>query len=192
MKTCIHVTLRYLLLCSLILTFSAANAEIKPINLPTAEDGNVSYQFNTETKLPMSVSDERAEVVAVTFMALPKEPNTPLYWAFGYDIRFKNGVVPTSIKVEDERKKPITQDVFDAKPSLNSGLWKAHSKPVLLNNEWFTAITAKDPWILQERITILYEDGSKSVLHQLAVITNPMRFKVLETIIGKSISEPSK
>lgn len=177
---------------SLLIVLAAAHAEIRPIELPTAEDGNVTYQFDTNSKLPLSAKDESAEVMSVALSFMPKEPNTPLFWAFAYDIRFKNGVVPTSIRVEDERKQPISLDVFVLKPSLDSNTWKSHSQPRELDKQWFNAMTAKEPWVLQERITITYADGSKSILHQLAVITNPMRFRLLETVLGKSISEPNK
>ena len=65
------------------------DAEIKLVTLHTAEDGDVEYQFDTDTKLPISAEDERAKIMGVYLTFLPKRPGDPLEWAIGYEIKFK-------------------------------------------------------------------------------------------------------
>jgi hypothetical protein len=96
--------------------------------------------------------------------------------------------------VEDEKglRKALKLMINDMQPALTpNNTWAAASEPIEMDNNWFQQMTGKDPWIIQTRFSINYSDGSTSKLHQLAVITNPMRIRMLEKILGQSISEPS-
>ncbi len=177
----------------LLVTQSIAYAEIKEITLPTKTDGDIKYLFDTNTRLPISAFDQKAKIMAVSLAFLPKEPNTPLFWAFTFEIKFQDNAIPTSIVIEDERENQSMQiEVSDQKPILTSSTWTATSKPVQMNDFWFKQMTGKTPWFLQYRFIVNYSDGSSSKLHQIAIVTNPTRFRLLEKIIGRSISEPSK
>lgn len=48
-------------------------AAVKEIRLPTAEDGEVAYQFDTDTRKPLSAKDDRSEVMTLALTFLPKE-----------------------------------------------------------------------------------------------------------------------
>jgi hypothetical protein len=168
------------------------HAEIKDIPLPTDADGEVVYQFDTVTKLPRSARDERAEIMAVSFAILPKEPGAAAFWTMVYGIKFSDVVAPTSIQIEVTNKGFGAVELTDGQPTLTSSTWSSTSARHELTRQWFEKMTAKDPWFLQRKFTITYADGKKSILHQMAIITNTMRFRVLEKFLGESISEPSK
>lgn len=127
--------------------------------------------------------------MAVSLIFLPKKSGDPLRWAFLYELKVAEGFTPTSITVLSENNKPISVEVKDSKPALVGSLWSATSKPNDLDERAFNAMTGKDPWILQRKFQITYSDGTERALHQLAIITNPMRFRMLEQVIGKPLSD---
>ena len=51
-----------------------------------------------------------------------------------------------------------------------------------LTKEIFETMNAKESWVLVRRITITYEDGVQSKLHQMIVQTQPMRVDLLQRI----------
>lgn len=166
-------------------------AQLVELRLPTAEDGEVIYQLNSVTKKPLSAQDDRSEVMAVSLVFLPKKPGEELRWGFLYQVRFKDGAIPKSIVVYSENNKPTTIEVRDASPTLKENTWSAISKPNVMDEKAFQFMTEKDPWFLQRKFVISYADGAERTLHQLAIITNPMRFQLLETIFGRPISQPA-
>ena len=160
-----------------------AFAEIKSMPLPTAEDGDILYRVDTVTKAPINAKDDRAEVLPVVSYFLPRENAGGPKWAFRYDVRFKPHAKPASIRVETENVKPVALEVEDKKPVLKSGVWTGTTQPIEFNKAWFDRMSSEDPWILQRRVTIVYADGKKSVMHQLTFITKPMRMKMIGTLM---------
>ena len=127
--------------------------------------------------------------VALSF--LPKASGEPIRWAFQYEMRFEEGHEPKSITIYSENNTPLTIEVQATDPLLRNRTWNATSANIAqFDDRAWKAWTGKDPWILQRKFVVIYEDGAVRTLHQLAIITNPMRFKLMEQIMGKSISEP--
>ncbi len=162
-------------------------AEIKELQLPTAEDGEITYQFDTATKKPISAKDDRAEVSGLSLSLLPKNPGDQLRLAYSYELKIKDGFVPTSIKVISEDGKSPSTLTEDTKPSLTGNRWSGMSRPGVVDKRAFDAFTSNDPWILQQKFQIKYSDGVERTLHQLAVITSAQRFDMLERLIGKPL-----
>lgn len=162
-----------------------SSAEIKEVKLPTAEDGEITYQLDTQTKKPISAKDDRAEVSVLSLSLLPKNPGEQLRLAYSYELKIKDGFVPTSIKVISEGGESPTTLIEDKKPSLTGNRWSDMSLPGVLDKRTFDAFASSDPWILQQKFIIKYSDGVERTLHQLAVITSAQRFSMLERLVGK-------
>ena len=164
----------------------------KPVKLPTAADGDVTYLFDANTNLPLSAKDERAEVVAVALTFLPKKAGEPLRWNYLYSLQFGKDAKPTMITVFAEDKKPVTLEVGDSKPALEGGVWSAPSQPKEVDKKTWDAMIGKDPWFLQRKFVIDYADGTQRTLHQLSVVTQVMRLELLEKVTGQKLLEPAK
>ena len=169
-----------------------AAAAVKVVKLPTAADGEVSYKFDAATNLPISASDDRAEVVAVAVSFLPKKKGEDLRWVYYYSLRFKAGVKPTLVMVYDESQRPIRLEVGDKAPVLEDGAWSASSQPKVVDKKTWDSMIGKDPWYLQRKFIIDYADGHRRTLHQLSVVTQPMRLGLLEQVTGQKLLEPAK
>jgi hypothetical protein len=157
-------------------------AEVRDMKLPTAEDGEIVYRVDNVAKQAANAKDDRAETLPASTAFLPRTPGGGMQWAFVYRVRFAPKAKPVSIRVETENQKPVTLELEDAKPQLRDGAWAGTAAPIDFNRFWAEKITAKDPWLLQRRYTIVYADGRKSVLHQLSILTTEGRARMLETM----------
>ena len=171
---------------------AAAGTDTKTIKLPTAADGEVFYQFDSKTNLPLSASDDRAEVTGVALTFLPKKGGEPLRWAFYYGLQFKPGVKPKSILVLSENQPPVSLEVGDTGPVLDKGAWSATSQPKAVDKATWDSMIGNTPWYLQRKFVITYADGNVRTLHQLAVITPTMRLELLEKVSGQKLLAPAK
>ena len=174
--------LRRIIAAALVAASSAAIAEVREMKLPTAEDGEIAYRVDNLTKQAENAKDDRAETLPVALTFVPRKPNAPVQWTFVYRVKFAPGAKPRSIRVESENQKPLTRLIDDAKPVLKAGVWTGTLDPIPFDRAWAEKIAAKDPWFLQRRYTITYADGRKSVLHQLSILTDEGRAKLVETM----------
>ena len=173
---------RAIIAAALIAASSGAAAEVREMKLPTAEDGEIAYRVDNVTKQAENAKDDRAETLPVTLSFVPRKPNSPVQWTFVYRVKFAPGPKPTSIRIESENQKPVTTLIDDTRPQVPGGVWTARLEPIEFNRAWAEKIAAKDPWFLQRRYTITYADGRKSMLHQLSILTDEARAKLVETI----------
>lgn len=173
---------RAIIAAALVAASSGGIAEVREMKLPTAEDGEIAYRVDNVKKQAENAKDDRAETLPVTTMFMPRKPGTPLQWTFVYRVKFAPGAKPRSIRIESENQKPVTRLVEDANPSINAGAWTGRLEPIPFDRAWAEKIAAKDSWFLQRRYTIVYEDGRKSVLHQLSILTAEGRAQMLETM----------
>ena len=170
-----------------------AAAPAKEVKLPTAADGEVTYRFDPATNLPISASDDRVEVLAVALSFLPKKPGEQLRWNYYYALRFVPGAPkPTLVTVYAEDQRPIKFEVGDNAPLLEGGVWSASSQPRALDKKSWDSMIGKDPWFLQRKFIIDYDDGTRRTLHQLSVVTTQMRLELLEKVTGQKLLEPVK
>ena len=168
-----------------------ALAAVREIKLPTSADGEVTYKFDTATNLPISASDDRAQVVAVGVSFLPKKKGEDLRWVYYYSLRFPAGAKPTLVMVYDESQRPIKLEVGDNAPILQDGSWSATSQPKVVDKKTWDSMIGKDPWYLQRKFIIDYADGHRRTLHQLSVVTQTMRLGLLEQVTGQKLLEPA-
>ena len=171
---------------------AAPKPATRSVKLPTAADGDVYYQFDANTNLPISAKDDRAEVVAVALSFQPKKAGEPLRWNYYYSLQFGKDVKPKMITVFAEDKKPIKLEVGDTAPVLDGGVWSAPSQPKDVDKKTWDAMIGKDPWFLQRKFVIDYADGTQRTLHQLSVVTQVMRLELLEKVTGQKLLEPAK
>ena len=160
-----------------------AYAEQKTLKLPTAADGEVPVVVDTETKLPIGASDEKAKVTLAGLTFLPKQPGAPLLWTWTYAIEFKPGMKVKTITVEDERDSELKSLIRDETPVIVSDQWRGQEVPHEVTKPFLEAMTSKDVWMLLRRISIKYDDGSSSKLHQLIVEPPPARYRMLDQIM---------
>jgi hypothetical protein len=57
-----------------------------------------------------------------------------------------------------------------------------------MSEEWLKVMQEPAPWMLLRRITITYDDGDQSRLHQMVVQTRDMRMKVLNKLLSSGES----
>lgn len=176
--------IRPLFLASLLCYTLNANAELKELKLPTAADGEVRFLVDTDTKLPVGAADDKAQVVTAALALLTKGKGQPVQWTWQYQIKFRTGVRVKSITIEDERDAKINLLIQDDKPNIEGNVWSGSEKSFELTKEFFTAMQAKDSWVMIRRITITYDDDVQSKLHQLIVETQPMRMKLLDDLMS--------
>ena len=177
--------MRVLLLVFFLLPLSSF-AELKEYKLPTAADGQVSYFVDTETRLPIGVSDQYAEVItAALSLYTNRKPTQPLSWTWSYTIKFKTGVKVKSVLIEDEQRSELRTVIKDESPLMSYNIWSGEEELKELNEEMFQLMNAKGPWIQQRKITINYEDGSKSTLHQLIAESQAKRVALLDNLNKK-------
>lgn len=169
-------------LCVLSAAAFAAQAEVRDMKLPTAEDGEVTYRVDNVAKQALNAKDDRAETLPVTLAFVPRKAGSPMQWTFVYRVRFAGNAKPASIRVETENRKPVVLEVEDRSPALKAGVWSGSIAPIEFNRFWAEKIAAKDPWMLQRRYTITYADGRKSVLHQLSILGTEGRAEILESM----------
>ncbi len=151
--------------------------------LDTAEDGKISFQINSKTGFPEGAEDDRAKVITTAIYFKAKEQNEYMpSHGFSYQVEFKKGYTPISIKVEDETEKPLTLEMEDKTPVLNNSIWSGLSKLSVMNDAVFAQMVKQGDWYLIRKFTITYSDGQTRVLHQLARITSAMRIRALENI----------
>lgn len=150
-------------------------ADVRQIKLPTAEDGEVVYQVDTLTKKPMGARDDRAEVVNIAVSVMPKPSAARPDVFFVYGIKFKGGAMPRSIAVYAEERKPLTLELTDAAPALRGDTYTAMVAPRNMDEAAWQRIASEPALILQKKFVITYADGEERTLHQLAVLTNPVR-----------------
>ena len=160
-----------------------AYAEQKTLTFPTATDGDVSVVMDMETRLPIGASDEKAKITFAGLTFLPKQPGDPLFWTWVYSIEFKPGMKVKSITIEDERDSEIKSLLRDEAPVIVSDQWRGQEVPHEVSRPFLDAMTSKDVWILLRRISIKYDDGSSSKLHQLIVEPPSARYRMLDRIM---------
>jgi hypothetical protein len=170
----------------------ATRPATKPVKLPTAADGDVTYLFDANTNLPISAKDEHAEVMAAALSFEPKKAGEPLRWKYFYALQFQEGAKPTMITVYAENQRPLTLEVGDSAPVLDGGLWSASSLPKDVDKKTWDSMIGKDPWVVQRKFVIDYADGTQHTLHQLSVVTQTMRLGLLEKVTGQKLLGPSK
>lgn len=156
------------------------HSEPKEIRLPTAADGEVVFQMDPDTRLPLSAFDEQAEVTKAALTFLPKEPNKPLHFTWQYELRFKTGSKVKSVTVEDERDAALRTLIDDRNPTVTQSSWTGQEESHEVTQGVVKAMFEKNPWVLLRRITVEYEDGKQSKLHQMVVMTQPMRMNLVE------------
>jgi hypothetical protein len=47
------------------------------------------------------------------------------------------------------------------------------------------------PWYLQRKFMVSYADGTERTLHQLSVVTQPMRLELLQKVTGMQLIQPA-
>ncbi len=172
--------IRRALLASALFASIESNAAPTEFTLPTAADGDVSFPMNPETRMPMSASDQKAEVTKAALTFLPKAAGQPLKFTWQYAIRFKTEAVVRSITIENERDKKLELLVQDDAPKIQSLTWTANEPSHEVTRGFINAVNAKGPWVLLRRVSIVYADGSTSKLHQMVLMTQPMRVQLME------------
>lgn len=176
--------MKTLLALLLSLTALCARAELKEFKLPTAADGEVGFLVDTDTKLPVGASDDKARVTLAGLAFLPAAKGEALRWTWRYGVQFKGNPEVRRITVEDEKQKELKLLVQDDHPVFEGGVWTGAEAGNVLNKEVFELMNAKDTWMLMRRIVVTYADGSQSKLHQLIVQTQPMRVGLLERLMA--------
>jgi hypothetical protein len=165
----------------------------KVVKLPTAADGEVFYHFDPATNLPVNAGDDRARVTAVALSFLPKKKGEDLQWNFFYAVQFAKGApAPRFITVWDESNKPLKLEVGDKMPTLDGTTWSASSQPHAVDKKTWDAMIDPKPWYLQRKFIIEYADGTERSLHQLSVVTQPMRLELLQKVTGMQLLQPAK
>jgi hypothetical protein len=165
----------------------------KVVKLPTAVDGEVFYHFDPATNLPVNAGDDRARVTAVALSFLPKKKGEDLQWNFYYALQFAKGApAPRFITVWDESNKPLRLEVGDKKPSVEGGTWSANSQPHAVDKKTWDSMIGPKTWYLQRKFIVEYADGTERSLHQLAVVTQPMRLELLQKVTGMQLLQPAQ
>lgn len=176
--------LRFAIFVSLMFaTISSSASEIEEIRVPTGEDGDVLAKFDKSTRLPRGASDDRAEVTGV-YLAVSS--GSGLQWTWVYSVKFKEGIVPTVIRVEDESQAPNLLEVEDRHPMLKGLNWIHESPKKPFTKEVFDYMQSKGTWFYMRKFIIDYPDGSKSVLHQPVLYTQAARIEILQTMMHKA------
>ncbi|MFT4172473.1 MAG: hypothetical protein QM639_07930 [Rhodocyclaceae bacterium] len=183
--------MRTALLLSLTLISCAARAELKTLLVPTAADGEVSVVVDTERRLPVGASDERATVTDASLTFPPKNPGDPLQITWRYSIHFSSDVKVSAVLIENERDKELETVVQDANPQLINSTWVGQEAPKELTKEMFAAMNSNDVWMLLRRITVEYEDGKSSKLHQL-IIESPVQRRNLLNKLWNQLQPQAK
>ena len=153
-------------------------AELKEFKFQTAADGEVSYMVDTATKLPIGASDDRATVTDGALTLHLRKGQA--YWTWKYALAFKTDGKVSSVRIEDESAKQLELLLRDENPQLQNKSWAGTEPENLFTPAEFDRFAARGNWFLQRRITVIYEDGVKSTLHQLIVETQPMRVELID------------
>jgi len=167
-------------LIAFILMFAStvSNAEIVEFNLPTAADGDVIFKVNKDSRLPIPVSDERCEVL-VAGLAITKEKNGRPQLEWQYTLKFNTDVAVESIIIEDEKSDNLVTSIHDDDPEISNGLWNGKEHFTELTKDIFDLMYKEDTWLLLQRITVQYEDGFESKLHQMIIQTQKSRHDLI-------------
>ncbi|MDD1795405.1 hypothetical protein LRP50_19935 [Enterovibrio sp. ZSDZ42] len=176
--------MKYILLLILITFTTHVSAALKEYKLPTAEDGEIVFIVDDETKLPVSASDDMARVIEGALTFLPKNPGESLRWTWQYRIQFLTDQKVKSVVIEDERDEKIKLLIEDDKPLIVNNEWTGVEKSMHLSKSSFEMMKSEETWLLLRRVRITYEDGQESKLHQMIVVTQPMRIDILNETIA--------
>jgi hypothetical protein len=169
-------------LIAVIALFPTPDSKNEPttFKMKTVADGEVSVLIDQDSRLPIAVADDRAEVTTAALAIVKLEG--PVSYTWLYSIRLKTGIRVTSVRIEDETQRLQTL-LHDDNPKVQSNFWRGSERVRELTKDDFEFMNEKDPWMLLRRITITYEDGGQSKLHQLVVQTQRMRVDLLRKLM---------
>jgi hypothetical protein len=174
---------RLFVLIALMLS-NGARAELKEFVLPTAADGDVKFYVDSVTKLPVGAEDDKAHVITAGFVFLPKPKGEMFKWTWQYQIEFKTDRKINRIVIEDERDAQLRLLIDDQHPELKDRIWTSFEQSIQMSEAWLKVMQEPAPWLLLRRITITYDDGDQSRLHQVVVQTRDMRVATLNRVMG--------
>jgi hypothetical protein len=159
-----------------------AKGELKEIPTPTAL-GDIGIVFDTITRQPVSVGDDRAHIAAAQLTVLPKRAGEPVSLAWSYVVNFKTDVRPSAIKIEDISLQPVIVEVEATSVDLKNGAWVGLSRPHELTKPVYDSMVSREVWFRVMRFTILYVDGKQAILDQAVLLRQEQRIKLLDTVM---------
>jgi len=174
---------RIFLAATLIFAAVQVYAEIGAMKVPTAADGEVEVLVNAETHKPVGAQDGRARMTFAGLMMGPEPSATGTWWDWSYAIQFKGDQKVKSIVIDDEIGKELKTVLDDESPKVLSGVWHGHEPERLVTKDIVDAMSAPEAWVRLRRVTITYDDGTVSKLHQLVIERREDRVAMLTSLL---------